>query len=56
MLPEEREVSLLNEPAFESIHQLSWGVQTFAHEGSLLAHSDQGILEQAGLILRLRGI
>lgn len=42
-------------PALESIHELSGGVETFAHEGALLAHGDQGIFEEAGLILRRRG-
>lgn len=45
-----------NEPAFEGIHELARGIQTLAHQDCLLAHGNQGILEEAGLILRLRGI
>lgn len=42
-------------PALESIHELAGGVETFAHEGALLAHGNQGIFEEAGLVLRRRG-
>ena len=44
-----------NIPALESIHELPGGVETFSHESGLLAHSDQGIFEEAGLVLRRRG-
>ena len=40
-------------PALEGIHQLPRRVQAFAHEGGLLAHGKEGILEQAGLVFRL---
>jgi len=46
----------LNEPAFKGIHELARGIQTLAHQDRLLAHGNQGILEEPGLVLRLRGI
>jgi hypothetical protein len=45
----------LNTPAFERIHQLPWRIQTLAHQRCLLAHSDEGILEEPGLVLGGRG-
>jgi hypothetical protein len=45
----------LNTPAFESIHQFAGGVKTLAHQDRLLAHGDEGILEETGLVLRRRG-
>lgn len=38
-------------PALQGIHELPRGVQTFAHQGRLLAYRYQGIFEEAGLIL-----
>ncbi len=46
----------LDAPALEGIHQLPWRVQAFAHQGGLLAHGDEGILEEAGLVLGRRGV
>jgi hypothetical protein len=45
----------LNVPAFEGIHQLPRSVQAFAHQCRLLAHGDEGILEEPGLVLGRRG-
>jgi hypothetical protein len=37
-------------PAFESIHELSWRFQTFAHQMRLLPHYRQGVFKQPGLV------
>lgn len=42
-------------PALQSIHELAWSVEALSHEGGLLAHCDQGILEEACLVLRRNG-
>ncbi len=40
-------------PALQGIHKLPRRIQAFAHESSLLAHGEEGILEEAGLVFRL---
>jgi hypothetical protein len=39
-------------PALQSVHELSGRIEAFPHERRLLAHGDQGILEQSSLILQ----
>lgn len=39
-------------PAFQGIHELSRRIEAFPHERRLLAHCNQGILQQPSLILR----
>lgn len=46
----------VDSPALQRIHQFAWRVQAFPHQGRLLAHGDEGILEEARLILGYRGI
>jgi hypothetical protein len=45
----------LNTPAFQGVHQLPRRVQAFAHQGGLLAHGNEGVLEEARLVLGQRG-
>jgi hypothetical protein len=37
-------------PAFQSVHELPWCFQAFAHQMSLLPYHRQGIFKQSGLI------
>jgi hypothetical protein len=40
----------MSSPALERIHQLAGRLEAPAHEQRLLAHHDERILEQAGLV------